>query len=65
MRHGKVAHGRSKLGRGYKHRKALMRTMVTQLIQHERIKTTVAKANKLKRYADRMVSYGKRVKNKI
>ena len=33
-----------KLGRTASHRWAMLRTMVTQLIEHERIETTVAKA---------------------
>ena len=35
------------------------RTMVTQLIQHERIETTVQKAKELRRVADKMVTLGK------
>ena len=37
-----------RLGRGYKHRKALLRNLTTQLIKHERIRTTVAKAKELR-----------------
>ena len=33
--------------------------MVTQLIQHERIETTVQKAKELRRVADKMVTLGK------
>jgi ribosomal protein L17 len=33
-----------KLGRTASHRWAMLRTMVTSLIEHERIETTVAKA---------------------
>ena len=35
----------------------MMRTMVTQLIEHERIQTTVAKAQELRRVADRVVPF--------
>lgn len=35
--------------------------MVTQLIQHERIQTTVAKAKELRKVADRVVTYAKKV----
>ena len=35
-----------KLGRTASHRKAMLRNMVTSLIQHERIETTIAKAIK-------------------
>ena len=37
----------------------MLRTMVTQLITHERIKTTVAKAKDLRRVADRVVTMAK------
>lgn len=37
------------------------RTMVTQLVEHERICTTLAKAKALQRYADRLITLGKRV----
>ncbi|CAI6010319.1 unnamed protein product [Closterium sp. NIES-65] len=48
-----------KLGRASSHRWGLLRTMVSQLIQHERIETTVAKAKELRSVADRMVTLAK------
>jgi large subunit ribosomal protein L17 len=57
MRHRK-RHG--KLGRDSAHRKALMRNMVTSLLEHERVETTEAKAKELRRIADRMITLGKR-----
>jgi large subunit ribosomal protein L17 len=57
MRH--LNQGR-KLGRTAAHRKALFRNLVLALVKHERIKTTDAKAKELRRYADRMVTLGKR-----
>ena len=57
MRHRK-RHG--KLGRDSAHRKALLRNMVTSLLEHERIQTTDAKAKELRRVADRMITLGKR-----
>src|ERR1700736_6218208 len=57
MRH--LNQGR-KLNRTSAHRKALFRNLVLSLIEHERIKTTDAKAKELRRYADRMVTLGKR-----
>lgn len=36
------------------------RTMVTQLLRHERIETTLAKAKVLRQYADRMINLGKK-----
>eukprot|EP00808_Paulinella_micropora_P002570 g49714.t1 len=49
----------SKLGRPSAHRYAMLRTMVTQLIEHERIETTVAKAKALRPLAERMITFGK------
>lgn len=57
MRHRR-RHG--KLGRDSAHRKALMRNMVTSLLDHERVETTDAKAKELRRIADRMITLGKR-----
>jgi large subunit ribosomal protein L17 len=49
-----------KLSRNSSHRHALMRNMVTSLIEHGRIRTTDAKAKELRRWADRMVTLGKK-----
>ena len=49
-----------RLGRSTPHRKALLRNMVTSLLEHERIETTDAKAKELRRVADRMITLGKR-----
>ena len=57
MRHRK-RHG--KLGRTSSHRKALLRNMVTSLLEHERIETTDAKAKEVRRVAERMITMGKR-----
>jgi large subunit ribosomal protein L17 len=56
MRHGKS--GRQ-LGRNTHHRKALFRSLVTSLLEHERIETTEAKAKELRILADRMITLGK------
>lgn len=48
-----------KLSRNSSHRHALMRNMVTSLIEHGRIRTTDAKAKELRRWADRMITLGK------
>ncbi|PSC75410.1 50S ribosomal L17 [Micractinium conductrix] len=37
----------------------MLRTMVTQLIKHERIETTVQKAKELRRVADQAITLGK------
>ena len=49
-----------KLGRTSAHRTALLRNLVTSLLDHERIETTDAKAKELRRIADRMITLGKR-----
>lgn len=50
----------SKLGRTTSHRKAMLRTMVTSLLKHERIKTTDIKAKELRKVAEKMITLGKR-----
>ncbi len=50
----------SKLGRTTSHRKAMLRTMVTSLLKHEKIKTTDTKAKELRKVAEKMISLGKR-----
>jgi len=57
MRHRKAFR---KLGRSSSHRKAMLRTMVTQLIEHERIRTTYQKAKEVSRMADKMIKYAKK-----
>jgi large subunit ribosomal protein L17 len=57
MMHAKA--GR-KLKRTESHRKALLRNMVTSLLEHEKIETTDAKAKELRKVADRMITWGKR-----
>ena len=57
MRH--LNEGR-KLKRTSSHRKALLRNMVTSLLEFEKIETTDAKAKELRKVADKMISWGKR-----
>ena len=57
MRHG--VSGR-KLNRTTSHRLAMFRNMVTSLLDHERIFTTISKAKELRRWADWMITLGKR-----
>ena len=57
MRHQKNT---IKLNRTTSHRRCLFANMLKSLIFHGRIKTTVAKAKILKRYADKMVTLGKK-----
>jgi len=57
-----MRHRRSgkKLGRDSAHRKALYSNLAGSLIEHGRIKTTVAKAKAVKPFAEQMITLGKR-----
>jgi large subunit ribosomal protein L17 len=57
MRHRKS--GR-RLGRTTPHRKAMVRNMVTSLLEHERIVTTTPKAKEVRKIADKMITLAKR-----
>lgn len=57
MRHRK--RGRS-LNRKASHRKALLMNLAKSLVQYEMIQTTDAKAKELRRYADKLITLGKR-----
>ncbi len=57
MRHLKA--GR-KLNRSASHRHAMLRNLVTSLIEHGRVRTTDAKAKEVRRFAERMVTLGKK-----
>jgi len=57
MRHRKE---KRQLGRTTSHRQALLRNLVTSLLDKERIETTLAKAKELRRVADRMITLGKK-----
>ena len=57
MRH-RVA-GR-KLGRTTAHRRALYRNLVTELLKHEKITTTEAKAKEVRGLAEKMITLGKK-----
>lgn len=56
MRHSK-AHG--KLGLPTAHRLALLRNQVTDLLRHEHIITTEAKARTVRRLAEKVITLGK------
>lgn len=51
---------RRKLGRSSAHREAMLRNMVTSLLEYERIETTLAKAKEVRRVADRMITLAKK-----
>ena len=57
MRHQKKT---IKLGRTAAHRKALLANQICSLIEHERVKTTLAKAKAVRPLAEKMVTLGKR-----
>jgi ribosomal protein L17 len=48
------------LGRTSSHRQALLRNLLTSLIQHESIETTWHKAKETQKLADRLITYGKK-----
>ncbi len=49
-----------KLGRPTDHRLAMFRNLVTDLLRHEKIITTEAKAKEIKGMAERIITLGKR-----
>jgi len=48
-----------KLGRPTDHRLALYRNLVTELLEHEKIQTTEAKAKEVRSMAEKMITLGK------
>lgn len=48
-----------KLGRDNKHRRSMLATLTKQLIENERIVTTETRAKEVRKYFDKMVTYGK------
>lgn len=57
MRHQKST---VKLGRSQAHRDALIANQVVSLIEHSRIKTTLAKAKAVRPFAEKLVTLGKK-----
>lgn len=57
MRHRKA--GR-KLGRSSGHRRALYRSLVTEVLRHERIRTTEAKARAIRPHVEKLITLAKR-----
>ena len=52
--------GYRKLGRDSAHRKAMLRSLTTDLIINERIVTTEARAKELRKVTEKMITLGKR-----
>ena len=48
-----------KLGRDNKHRRSLLASQVKNLIMYERIETTDTRAKETRKFAEKMISYGK------
>ena len=57
MRHLKAG---KRLGVTTSHRKALMRNLVTALLEHGEIKTTITRAKEMRKYFDKMITFGKK-----
>ncbi len=57
MRHKKAG---KRLGRTTSHRLAMVRNMVTSLLEHERIVTTTPKAKEVRKVAEKMITLAKR-----
>jgi large subunit ribosomal protein L17 len=57
MRHLKA--GR-RLSRTTEHRQAMLRNLVTSLLEHERVETTRAKAKEVRQWADQIITLAKR-----
>ena len=51
--------GARKLGRASDHRKAMLRAMVTFLLEKGRIETTVTRAKEVRTMAEKMITIGK------
>ena len=51
--------GRRKLGRTSDHRKAMLRAMVTFLLENGKIETTVTRAKEVRIMAEKMITLGK------
>ena len=57
MRH---RHSGRQLNRNSSHRKAMFKNMVTSLVEHEIIRTTLPKAKELRRYAEPLITLAKK-----
>lgn len=57
MRHRKHTF---KIGKTSSHRRAMLANMTCSLFEHGEIQTTLVKAKELRRYAEKMITYGKK-----
>src|ERR1700754_1570857 len=62
-----MRHGRSgrKYGRNTPHRRAMFRNLAGNLVLHERIETTDAKAKELRRIAERLITRATRLGDEL
>ena len=49
-----------KLGRDNKHRKSMLANLTKDVIMNERIETTETRAKEVRKFVDKMITYGKR-----
>ena len=49
-----------KLGRDNKHRRSMLASLTKELIDHEKIVTTEERAKEVRKYFDKMITYGKK-----
>ncbi len=49
-----------KLGRDNKHRRSMLATMTKQLVVNESIQTTETRAKEVRKFAEKMITYGKK-----
>jgi large subunit ribosomal protein L17 len=57
MRH---RNGGFKLGRNTSHRRAMLRNLVTSIIEHDRVETTITKCKATRPIVEKMITLGKR-----
>ncbi len=57
MRH---RNGGFKLGRNTSHRRAMLRNLVTSIIEHDRVETTITKCKASRPIVEKMITLGKR-----
>ena len=49
-----------KIGRSSAHRRAMLANMINSLIEHGQISTTLVKAKEARRFAEKMITIGKK-----
>ena len=50
-----------KLGRDNKHRRSMLATLTKQVVNNESIQTTDTRAKEVRKFVDKMITYGKKV----